>query len=50
MVVTNSTFTQAARQLAASNGVTLWDRAALIRELGTTVSGEEAVSDRQLQW
>jgi restriction system protein len=50
MVVTNSTFTQAARQLAAANGVTLWDRAALIRELGTKAVPEEVVLSQKLQW
>ena len=37
MVVTNSAFTLAARQLAASNGVTLWNRQALIQELSADV-------------
>jgi restriction system protein len=50
MVVTNSAFTQAARQLAASNEVTLWDRRALIRELATPPMGGQPIRDQQLQW
>ncbi len=50
MVVTNSAFTQAAQQLATANGVTLWDRAVLIRELATVAVPIQAVQDRQLQW
>ena len=33
MVVTNSTFTPAAVELAATTGVTLWDRDDVAREL-----------------
>ena len=43
MVVTNTTFTPAARELAATNDVVLWDRDDIARELlaprGRTASG-----------
>jgi restriction system protein len=41
MVVTNSFYTKAARELAAANGVELWDRDKLKREL-TTLHGPAA--------
>ncbi len=33
MVITNSTFTKAAKELAASNNVKLWDRKILIEKI-----------------
>lgn len=50
LVVTNSSFTQAAQQLAAANGVTLWDRPALIHELAAASTPAQSVQGRQLQW
>lgn len=50
MVVTNSSFTQAAQQLAAANGVTLWDRGGLIRELSAVPVTRSLMPDQQLQW
>ena len=50
MVVTNSAFTQAAQRLAAANGVTLWDRDTLVRELSIATMEPSTQSGRQLQW
>jgi restriction system protein len=50
MVVTNSSFTQAARQLATANSVTLWDRGGLIHELSAIPVARSLTPDRQLQW
>jgi HJR/Mrr/RecB family endonuclease len=50
MVVTNSAFTQAARQFAVANGVTLWDRSALVRELSVTAMEPADRPEQQLQW
>jgi HJR/Mrr/RecB family endonuclease len=50
MVVTNSHFTSAARELAAANGVILWDRPVLVRELAQATTMEPPLQDRQLQW
>jgi restriction system protein len=50
MVVTNSHFTSAARELATANGVILWDRAVLIRELSRPTVTEPPRPNRQLQW
>ncbi len=50
LVVTNSVFTQAAQRLAATNGVTLWDRSALVRELSVTAMEPANRPEQQLQW
>ncbi len=50
MVVTNSSFTQAARQLAVANGVTLWDRNGLIHELAAIPGVAQPLQGQRLQW